>query len=337
MLLQTLYEQKRIQPPKWLPSSVHYMVIMGSTAYGVSENTSDLDVYGFGIPPKEMTFPHLTGFIEGFDVKENRFDNWCQHHIKSQDGHKEYDFSIYSITRYFRLCMDNNPNMVDSLFVPDNCVLQSSTVGNLVRENRKHFLHKGSYHKFKGYAYQQMKRYRGESENSQVGFIMSVLKKTGLKYFQLVETLESGMIEDAETTNRLKKVVPALTERQIKTIENGGADFKAMYHIVRLMDEVEQILTTGDLDLQRNKEQLKAIRRGEWSVEKIAEFYSEKEQYLETVYQDSKLPHGPDEKFLKNLLLECLESQYGSLANILKLDNNDRFVADLQYLINKYK
>ena len=51
--------------------------------------------------------------------------------------------------------MENNPNMVDSLFVPDRCVLHTTKIGTLVREQRRLFLHKGSYHKFRGYSYSQ--------------------------------------------------------------------------------------------------------------------------------------------------------------------------------------
>ena len=73
---------------------------------------------------------------------------------------KKYDLTIYNIVRYFHLCMENNPNIIDSLFVPRRCVLHSTQVGNLVRENRKMFLHKGSWFKFKGYAYSTLNKIR---------------------------------------------------------------------------------------------------------------------------------------------------------------------------------
>jgi hypothetical protein len=67
--LKTLTDKGLIQPPKWLPDNVHYETMMGSVAYGVSGDTSDVDIYGFAIPPKEMVFPHLAGEIEGFSTK----------------------------------------------------------------------------------------------------------------------------------------------------------------------------------------------------------------------------------------------------------------------------
>jgi predicted nucleotidyltransferase len=147
-----------------------YETLMGSVAYGCGTADSDRDVYGFCIPPKDLVFPHLAGEVLGFGRKPKRFEQYQQHHILDQSaksGHGlEYDLDIYSIVKYFQLVMDNNPNMVDSLFTPVDCVLHITNVGQMVRDQRGIFLHKGSYHKFRGYAYLQINRMRGKSEKS---------------------------------------------------------------------------------------------------------------------------------------------------------------------------
>jgi predicted nucleotidyltransferase len=155
-----------IAPPKWLPQNVHYEVIMGSVAYAVSSDTSDMDVYGFCIPPKEDVFPHLRGEIPGFGRQIRRFEQYQQHKVIDKETRQEYDFTIYSIVKYFNLCMENNPNMCDSLFVPQRCVLYASKIGQMVRDNRKLFLHKGSYHKFRGYAYAQLNKIGTKANSS---------------------------------------------------------------------------------------------------------------------------------------------------------------------------
>ena len=75
-----------------------------------------------------------------YDVQ---FDQFQQHHIidKTSMGGagREYDITVYSIIKYFRLLMDNNPNIIVSLFVPRNCVLYSTQVGEVVREDRHIF------------------------------------------------------------------------------------------------------------------------------------------------------------------------------------------------------
>ena len=65
---KTLYQKGLLSgAPKFLESATHYEVIMGSMAYGVSSDSSDMDVYGFAIPAKDDVFPHLRGEIPGFD------------------------------------------------------------------------------------------------------------------------------------------------------------------------------------------------------------------------------------------------------------------------------
>lgn len=138
--------------PRWLPDNIQYLCYMGSIAYGVSTESSDLDLYGFAIQPRELIYPE--GYIHGFDSPPS-FDIWTEHHVKDKD--KEYDFSIYGITKYFDLVAGCNPNMIDSLFVPLNCLVKCSVVGQKVREARHIFLSKKCWVTFKGYAYSQLK------------------------------------------------------------------------------------------------------------------------------------------------------------------------------------
>jgi len=152
---------------RWISDNIHYITMMGSVAYGVSNDTSDTDIYSFCVPRKEELFPHLKGEIIGFgDAKNgnNRFKNYQEHHIKDVGAEKEYDINIYNIVDFFQLVMENNPNMIDSLFTPQWCVLHSTRVGQMVRENRKMFLHLGAWHTFKGYAYAQLKKCRPSNE-----------------------------------------------------------------------------------------------------------------------------------------------------------------------------
>jgi hypothetical protein len=106
--------------------------------------------------------------------------------------------------------------------------------------------------------------------------------------------------------------------KRVKTIKKYGYDVKFAYHIVRLLNEVEQILTEGDLDLQRNREQLKAIRRGDWSLEEIDEYFQKKELDLEGVYSKCTiLPVSRPEEAVKKLLLECIEMHYGNIDKFI--------------------
>ena len=106
---------------------------------------------------------------------------------------------------------------------------------------------------------------------------------------------------------------PEPGSKRAEYVEQFGYDVKFGLHLVRLLNEVEQILTTGDLDLQRDREMLKAIRRGEWTEQQVRDYFDRKEKDLEKMYAESTLPWGPDEEKIKQLLLDCLEHHFGSL------------------------
>jgi len=121
-------------------------------------------------------------------------------------------------------------------------------------------------------------------------------------------------------------------------IKKYGFDVKFGYHVVRLLNEIEQILIEGNLDLERNREQLKSIRRGEWGIDDIIEYFEKKEKELESVYSASKLQHSPDENKIKSLLLECLEIHYGSLSDAIKIETPvNEIIDELQECINKLR
>jgi len=286
MLLQELKEKNLISPPTWLPMNTMYLATMGSIAYGVAEDTSDFDVYGWAVPPRNMVFPHLAGYINGFGTPPPSFNNWQKHHVLDKDAlggkGREYDFSIFSIVKYFDLCMSGNPNMIDSLFVPQSCILHSTNVSNMVREERHLFITKLIWPRLKGYAYSQLHKASGKN--------------------------------------------PEKGSKRHKLREKHGFDSKFLYHVVRLLSQAEQIFLEGDLDLQEKgrREHMKAIRRGETSEKEIRQWASDKEAQLEKIYLDSKLPQKPDEERIKKLLQNCLEEHYGNLGKVFHMPSEDK-------------
>jgi uncharacterized protein len=152
----------------------------------------------------------------------------------------------------------------------------------MVRENRRLFLHKGAWSKFKNYAYSQLHK--------------------------LSTKVARG--------------------NRAELVGEHGFDTKFAYHVVRLILEVEQILIEGDIDLQRDNEQLKAIRRGDWTEDYLREWFSARQSELEKVYAESKLPPAPDEARIRSLLVNCLEEHYGRLEDCVV--EPDRAVAALR-------
>ena len=96
-----------------------------------------------------------------------------------------------------------------------------------------------------------------------------------------------------------------------------GIDTKFMYNLVRLIYQCYQILTQGELNLQENKDELKAVRQGQWSEQRFIDFLEQKMPVLERAYDSCKLPEKPDVTVIKNILCSCLEAHYGSLDSVL--------------------
>lgn len=200
--------------PEFVSEGLQYEVVMGSQAYGTANKDSDYDIYGFCIPDKDVIFPHLSGEIQGFGTPIKRFDQYQKQAVKFED--KEYDITVYNIVKYFQLCMANNPNMINSLFCPSHCLLYISEIGQHVINNRKIFLHKGSFWKFSGYAFSQKKKLL--SKTAQPGSKRDItVKKHGfdtkyalhlvrlcLECKEILETSNLTLDKNADILNRIK-------------------------------------------------------------------------------------------------------------------------------------
>jgi predicted nucleotidyltransferase len=74
-----------------------------------------------------------------------------------------------------------------------------------------------------------------------------------------------------------------------------GFDLKHATHLVRLIRMAREILETGEVHVHRpDAEELRAIRNGAWSYEKIVEFAETEDQVLNDVVKTSSLPKVPD-------------------------------------------
>lgn len=300
-IVKTLHPRGLLDIPKFVPPNMAYETVGGSTALGIAGDDGDWDLYGFCIPPKEMVFPHLAGEIPGFGTQIKRFQSYDQKHVWDPNAlggkGREYDFAIYNIVRFFQLTMDGNPNMITTLYTPEQCVLFASEAGRMVRDNRDLFLSKLCWQKFRGFSIGQISRMTG--------------------------TDDGDKDSPAEAKQRRS------SKRQ-KLIDEFGYDCKFGYNVIRALNEVEQILAEGTLDLQRHNEQLKSIRRGEWPIQEIVDTHKRRLVELEALAATSALPAKPDEVKLKQLLLDCLESHYGSLKGVhVKPDHHDRAFAEI--------
>lgn len=123
---------------KWIPERTIYLCTHGSHAYGTSLPTSDHDVRGVAIAPREY---YLGGL--------HRFD---------QVVCNSPDITIFCLKKFISLASQCNPNVIEILFVDDSDMLQVSKAGERLLAMREMFLTRRVKHTFSGYAASQMKR-----------------------------------------------------------------------------------------------------------------------------------------------------------------------------------
>jgi predicted nucleotidyltransferase len=139
-ILNRLASEAKISPPKFVVDQLMMLVIQGSYAYGISTDKSDLDLYGVCIAPNNNIF-------------WPPFEQYQKHHIP--DGDKTVDVQVFNLAKFMHLCANNNPNVLEVLFVPRDCVEFSNTFGELLRTHRTDFVSKQLVPNFKGYALSQ--------------------------------------------------------------------------------------------------------------------------------------------------------------------------------------
>src|SRR5688572_2043342 len=112
--------------------------ISGSQAYGLALPHSDTDIKGVFILPKNEFYG--LNYVDQINNETN-------------------DIMYYEIKKFVELLLKNNPNILELLNTPDDCVLHSHPVMNLLKPEM--FLSRLSNQTFGQYAYAQIKKARG--------------------------------------------------------------------------------------------------------------------------------------------------------------------------------
>src|SRR6478736_1937127 len=101
----------------WLKSGTVIFGKSGSHSYGLNTPESDLDYKGIAIPPREF----FHGFMKKFEQVELK---------KTKDS--DIEFVIYEIRKFFNLCADNNPNIMELLWLDPSDYLTVTPIGEKI-------------------------------------------------------------------------------------------------------------------------------------------------------------------------------------------------------------
>lgn len=117
-----------------------FEAIMGSHAYGTSLPTSDTDIRGVFVQPLNDILKY--GYVEQVSDELN-------------------DITYYELRRFIHLASQNNPNIIEILFAPEDVIQFESIAWLPIKAKAKEFLTKTCRFSFGGYAIQQIKKARG--------------------------------------------------------------------------------------------------------------------------------------------------------------------------------
>ena len=275
---------------KSLGNRVIFLALGGSHAYGMEQETSDLDVRGAALNAKEEILLG-TDFDQIVDIGT--------------------DTTVYSFNKMIRLLTSNNPNTLEILGCKPEHYLYLSEIGRRLRENRKMFLSRVCIHTFGGYAQAQLRR----MENAAARLAGEAEKEA---YIFMDLHLQHYPLRDwAGMWNEMKAIVGSYNKnsaRNEKAASHGKLG-KHCAHLLRLYMMCIDILEKEEIITYREAEHdlLMRVRNGEFLDENrqpTPEFYdlvNGYEKRFEYAKENTSLPGEPDYNKIRQFQMEVNE------------------------------
>ena len=312
-------------------------VTVGSKLYGTDTAESDDDFSGIFIAPKR--------YYLGLD-KVEEID--CSFVSKREDGKNDsdaVDFKLYEIRKFIKLAMENNPNIIEHLFVPANKIVDATYHGHQLLANAHLFPWEGLKQKFLGYAFSQKRKMLIKTDNytnlnlfnnwieenivesnqpslfKPGKFLSSNLlaefrdrKVPGIKFFEhhaAVGDLNISLTDKiSKVRNKVRLRLSKVGNRE-ELYTKYGYDVKFGMHLVRLMLEGKELLETGKLVYPlKERDMLLDIRQGKWRREDIITYSEQLEAEIETLSTTCDLPSSPQYDKIEKLLIDMVEEYW---------------------------
>ncbi len=300
----------------------------GAHLYGTATLESDVDYKGIFLPTKEEILlgrvPKSYNYSTGKDELRNTKD--------------DIDIELYSLHYFIKLACDGQTVAMDMLHAPENMILQTSTIWDVIIKNRKKFYTK-NLKSFIDYARRQASKYgikgsrinatlqvlellKNENPSQKMRTIWDRLPRiehcydvapdpNGMKQYQV-----SGKSFQESAT--IEYVIPILEKfyndygRRAKlAAENKNIDWKAVSHALRAAYQTQEILTKNTITFPlRSADFLKNVKQGQ------LDYLSEVGPTLETLMEEverlalaSELPETEDRRFWDQFICDTLERE----------------------------
>lgn len=319
--MSDLYKETMGVIPQEFQPGILFLTLHGSRAYGTFDENSDYDIRGVCIPPKK----YYTGYLHSFEHLERKEPN---------------DLALYELTKFCKMASEGNPNILELFYIPKTKWLYATETWKRFVENRHLFISKKCKFTFSGYAVSQLKRMK----NHYNWLNMEEPKRPTRNQFNLPNQMKMTVSEEQVVYKLLQNEVlpnPEIVRDYItreqryreaydkwdtytiwKEHRNPkraelerlcGFDGKHGLHLVRLMKMCKEILTTGEVIVERpDATELLDVKNGKFKYEELISWAEEMDLSLEELYRNSTLQKEPNRNAIDVLCQESIE------ASILK-------------------
>lgn len=139
--------------------NVLFVGVGGSWSYGTSRPESDVDLRGVFIHPTDKFLSYKRPADDS-----QQYVGWA-YSIAEANGFpstnvEEHDTHFFSLQKFLHLAAKCNPNVMDLLFMPEDCVLYTTTAWVRIQDMREKFLSQKIVSPLIGFAASQVKLVR---------------------------------------------------------------------------------------------------------------------------------------------------------------------------------
>lgn len=210
------------QPREMLEDQLLVTHLAGSKAYGTNLPTSDTD-------------------IRGIFVADELYHRSPWYTVNEIEIPEDEDTKYYELSKFLKLLVDQNPNIVESLWVDEEDILSTSPGYELLRANREQLLSSKVAFTFSGYAVSQLKRIKGH--NKWINNPQPEQAPQMIDYVTMVQSFAEGKELKFDIT----------TERDATILIHYGSDIYGMYHVedgkgYRAYDDIGALIVNRDVE-----------------------------------------------------------------------------------------
>jgi predicted nucleotidyltransferase len=304
-----------------------FLTKYGSQLYGFSTPESDTDIKGIFIPSKKDM---LLGIAKHQWTKSTG-------NKESKNTKDDIDIELFSIHTFLDMLSSGKTNALDIMFATSNteCIIYTSKYWDCVQTKAINLIN-SNLSSFFGYCVGQANKYgikgtRLDELTKLINYINKNKIDKNLKLRDIVSILDTFIMQNNPSYIKfnylldveylyvlgrnyvLTMTVKELIEHLIftkskygKRAENAanGADLKALSHSFRILDESEELMTTGKITFPvKNANFIRELRKG--NIDKDLAFYqlNEKLDYVRYVEKSANVLPACTSSTLRNEII----------------------------------